>query len=65
MEKVRIGLVGCGLFGESHLQAYRSVRTAEVVAVYDTDRDRAERMAHEFNISSVCNSLAEIAVVPS
>jgi UDP-N-acetylglucosamine 3-dehydrogenase len=64
VEKVRIGLVGCGLFGESHLQAYRSVRAAEVAAVYDTDRDRAERMAREFNISSVCNSLVEICSRP-
>lgn len=60
MDKVRIGLVGCGLFGESHLQAYRAVRTAQIDAVYDRDRDRAERLAREFKVPRVCNSLAEL-----
>ena len=40
MDKVRIGLIGCGLFGESHLQAFRAVRSAEIAAVFDTDADR-------------------------
>jgi UDP-N-acetylglucosamine 3-dehydrogenase len=64
MDKVRIGLVGCGLFGESHLQAFRAVRTAQIVAVYDTDRERAARIAQEFNIPSICNSLEEICGRP-
>jgi len=60
MEKVRIGLVGCGLFGESHLQAYRAVRTAEIAAVFDTDRSRAEKIAAEFKIPRICKSVEEI-----
>ena len=60
MEKARIGLVGCGLFGESHLQAYRAVRTAEIAAVFDTNRERAERIAVEFGIPRICKSLDEI-----
>ena len=34
MGRVGIGLIGCGLFGESHLQAYRGVPNAEVRAVF-------------------------------
>jgi UDP-N-acetylglucosamine 3-dehydrogenase len=64
MEKVRIGLIGSGLFGESHLQAFRAVRTAEVVAVYDLDRERAEQIAREFKIPAVCNSAAELCSLP-
>jgi UDP-N-acetylglucosamine 3-dehydrogenase len=64
MEKVRIGLIGSGLFGESHLQAFRAVRSAEVVAVYDLDRERAEQMAREFDIPAVCNSAAELCSIP-
>lgn len=60
MEKARIGLVGCGLFGESHLQAFRAVRTAEVVAVYDIDRPRAEEIAREFGIGRICESAEEL-----
>lgn len=64
MDKVQIGLIGCGLFGESHLQAFRAVRTAQVAAVFDTDRERAGRIAEEFNIPNICSSLAEICGCP-
>jgi UDP-N-acetylglucosamine 3-dehydrogenase len=64
MEKVQIGLIGCGLFGQSHLLAFRAMRTAQVAAVYDTDRDLAGRMAHEFSIPRVCDSLEEICALP-
>lgn len=64
MGKVQIGLVGCGLFGESHLQAFRTLRMAEISAVYDPDRERAERMAREFGISNICSSLEEICSRP-
>jgi predicted dehydrogenase len=60
VEKVRLGLVGSGLFGESHLQALRGLRTAEFVAVYDTDLDRARQMARDFEIPHVASSLEEI-----
>jgi predicted dehydrogenase len=64
MDRVRIGLIGCGLFGESHLQAYRAVRTAQIAAVFDTDPARASRIAAEFQIPLVCRSLQEICALP-
>ena len=64
MDKVRIGLIGAGLFGESHLQAFRAVRAAEIAAVFDTDAARAKDMAHEFGIPRVCTSLDEICGLP-
>jgi UDP-N-acetylglucosamine 3-dehydrogenase len=64
MDKVRIGLVGCGNFGESHLQAFRAVPQAQVAAVFDTDRDRAQRIAGQFGISKICGSLQEICGLP-
>jgi UDP-N-acetylglucosamine 3-dehydrogenase len=64
MDKVRIGLVGCGLFGESHLQAFRAVRAADIAAVFDTDAGRAKQIATEFSIPKVCSSLKEICSLP-
>lgn len=64
MERVGIGLVGCGLFGESHLQAYRGVSNAEVRAVFDPDRERAEQMAAAFQAPRVCESLEELCSLP-
>lgn len=63
MDRVRIGLVGCGLFGESHLQAFRAVRTAQISAVFDTDLHRAREMASQFGIVRVCQSLEEICSI--
>lgn len=60
MDKVRIGLIGCGLFGESHLQAFRAVRSADIAAVFDTDTDRARGIAKEFSIPRICHSIEEI-----
>jgi predicted dehydrogenase len=63
MERVRIGLVGCGGFGESHLQAFRAVRNAQVAAVFDIDYPRAESTAVQFGIPTVCSSLDEICAL--
>src|SRR4051812_15410641 len=64
MSDVQIGLIGCGLFGESHLQAYRAVPRARIAAAYDVDRGRAERLASEFAIPRVCGSVEELCALP-
>src|SRR5579884_3033445 len=64
MKKVNIGLIGCGLFGESHLQAYRAVNSANIAAVYDIDHKRAVEMAREFGIPKVCDSAEELCALP-
>jgi predicted dehydrogenase len=57
---VRIGLIGCGLFGESHLQAFRAIPRALISAVYDSDRRRAEQMAQTYSVPRVCDSVEEL-----
>jgi predicted dehydrogenase len=61
---VNIGLVGCGAFGESHLQGFRAVPSARVAAVFDTDPARAKRLAADFGIPLVCDSLQQICNLP-
>jgi len=56
--------VGCGLFGESHLQAFRMIPQARIEAVFDTVPERAERLAREFQIPKVCASLDELCGLP-
>lgn len=60
MDRVRIGLIGCGPCGESHLQSYRAVPRAEVAAVFDTKHSRARQIASQFGIPNVCESPEEI-----
>jgi len=57
-------MIGCGNFGESHLQAFRAVPTGEITALYDPDRNRVERLAKKFGIAKICNSLEEICSLP-
>ena len=60
MKSVRIGLAGCGLFGRSHLEAFRGLAGAEVLAVFDTEVDRAQQLAADFQVPRVCESLDEL-----
>jgi len=64
MDRVGIGLVGCGQFGESHLEAYRAVPQSVVTAVFDVDRSRAEQIAGRFEIPRVCDRLDELCALP-
>jgi len=57
MEEIRIGMIGCGLFGESHLWAYQAVPGAKVTAVYDPAPERAGKLAETFHIPHVCSTL--------
>ena len=60
MNPIRIGLAGCGLFGESHLRAYRAVPGVEITAVYDPAGERAKEAARTFRIPCVCSSIEEL-----
>lgn len=64
MHEVRIGLAGCGLFGESHLQAFRAVAGARVAALYDPITELAEERARAFGIETVCASLDDLCASP-
>lgn len=45
---VRVALIGCGFFAWNHMQAWRDLPGAEVVAVCDLDASKAEAFAAEF-----------------
>ncbi len=47
--RVRIGIVGCGQIGRWHLDAYVKNPDSEIVAVADTNFQRAETFAQEVN----------------
>jgi predicted dehydrogenase len=53
-------MTGCGLFGESHLQAYRAVPAADIRAVYDVNHARAKEMGRTFSIPRVCETIDEL-----
>lgn len=57
MQTYRIGLSGCGLFGESHLAALQAVPGVGVTTVYDVDAARASALAAKYGVPVVAPSL--------
>jgi len=50
VKKIKVGVIGVGAWGVSHVEAYRALPHAEVVAVADTSPKRAEEIARTYNI---------------
>ena len=44
--------VGCGFFGNIHLEGWRRVENADVVAVVDRDEEKAKASARQFGITA-------------
>ena len=59
-EKVRIGIIGTGIIGKQHVQQYKDVPEAEVVAVCDIRPDEANRVAQLNNIPLVYTDYREL-----
>jgi len=49
LDKLKIGVVGVGHLGRLHVSNYVQIPEAEFVGVYDTNAQRAEEVAKEFN----------------
>ncbi len=47
MEKIKVGVIGVGYFGQFHAEKYAKMENAELVGVVDTDPSRARAAAKE------------------
>jgi UDP-N-acetylglucosamine 3-dehydrogenase len=50
MERVKVGVIGVGLWGVNHIEAYQGLPYAEVVAVADSVPGRAKEVSQAFHI---------------
>ena len=48
MEKVKVGVVGVGYFGQFHAEKYAKMEGAELVGVVDVDASRAKEIAKRY-----------------
>lgn len=53
MKKVKMAIIGAGIWGESHASIYQEHPNVETVAVCDLDSARAHALAQKFKIPSV------------
>ena len=63
MEKLRIGLIGCGAFGESHLATMVSIPFLQVVAVTDVIPERAQKLAGRYGVPRVLRDFRELCAL--
>jgi predicted dehydrogenase len=52
-DTIRLGIIGVGQIGKSHIRKYEDVPDCEIVAVADINEDEARRVAAEFSIPKV------------
>ncbi len=52
MNRVSVGVIGIGHLGKIHASLYREVKAVELIGVYDSDVNKAKKIAEEFNISA-------------
>lgn len=60
MKKLRIGLVGAGNIAKAHLEAYKKVADAEIVAACDIDEKVLAATAEKYGIAKTYTSEAEM-----
>lgn len=61
--KLRIGLVGCGAFGESHLIVFAGIPFVQVTAVTDIVEERARKMAERYSVPRVAKDFRELSAL--
>jgi len=58
--KLRAALVGAGMISLYHLRAWEAASGAEIVAICDIDRDKAEARAREFGVERAYNDPGQL-----
>jgi predicted dehydrogenase len=53
MNKIRTAVIGGGKMGSIHARVYSTLDTAELLAIVDTDKQRAEKLAAEYNCKAL------------
>ena len=52
MQQVKVGVVGVGRMGKNHCRVLTTIRSADLVGVFDTDQERALQVAGEYETDS-------------
>ncbi|MBQ8309936.1 MAG: Gfo/Idh/MocA family oxidoreductase [Clostridia bacterium] len=52
MENIRFGIIGCGVIAEAHALSIAEIKGAELIGLFDRNRDRAEAFAARYGIQA-------------
>ena len=65
MARINVAIVGCGRISDLHQLGYRKVKDAEIVAVYDQSRRKAQAKARSWEVGRVCESYEAVLSDPN
>lgn len=58
--KVRIGIIGVGQIGKMHIERYKKIADAEIVALADINEKEGKRVSEVYGIPDVCTDFHEL-----
>src|SRR5438874_11308386 len=59
-DRIRVGMIGTGQIGKSHIRRYQDIPEADIVAVADLREDEAQRVAEQYHIPNVYTDYQEL-----
>ncbi len=65
MKRIRVGIIGMGYIGESHIEALRRIGFCEIAAIADTNAALAEKKAEQYGIEKVYATVDALLSDPS
>jgi predicted dehydrogenase len=64
MKKLKVGVIGIGFQGRRHAESYSMLKDAELVAICDFDKKKAQMAAKEFDVPNVYVDYTEMLENP-
>lgn len=58
--KCKVAIIGAGYMAREHLKAFKDIEDVEICAIFSRTRSKAEALAQEFGIASICGSIDEL-----
>ena len=59
-ETFRVSVIGAGYMAREHIRAFWDIARVKVIGIHSRTRVRAADLASEFDLTEVCNSIAEL-----
>jgi predicted dehydrogenase len=62
-DKMKIGMIGVGQIGKHHVENYRNIPDAEIVAIADLNLDEAQRVADTLGVKRVFSDFRDLLAI--
>lgn len=63
MKKLKVGVIGTGMIGKSHLNQYKAMADVEIVAVADIREDEVKKVAADFEVGTALTNYHDLLAI--